>query len=137
MLNNNLSVLYVEDDPMSREVLDIVLCRVMGVEKLWMFEDSINFMGRVVALPERPNLILLDIHMRPHDGFQMLEMLQDNPSYEDCKIVAVTASVMNDEVALLKKSGFDAIIGKPIDVETFPGILLRVMQGEVVWNVAE
>lgn len=128
--------LYVEDDPLSREALQLVLQRVMGVERLYIFEDSTDFSARVQALPTMPDLFMLDIHMKPCDGFEMLAMLRREPAYQHARIIALTASVMNEEVDLLKQSGFDGAIGKPIEVGKFRDLLERIFRGEQVWHVA-
>jgi CheY-like chemotaxis protein len=134
---NDHAYLYVEDDPLSREALQIIFTRVMGVQRLYMLEDSEDFMARVNALPEVPDLIILDIHMKPLNGFEMLNLLRGDPKFEHCRIVALTASVMNEEIAMLQESGFDGAIGKPIDVGSLPGLIERILAGEAVWHVAE
>jgi CheY-like chemotaxis protein len=75
--------------------------------------------------------------MEPYTGFEMLEMLRADEMYQDSTIIALTASVMNEEVQLLKSSGFDGVIGKPINVANFPTILERVVAGEKIWHVTD
>jgi CheY-like chemotaxis protein len=136
-MTNEQVYLYVEDDPMSREAVQIVLRRVMGIEQLYVFADSTEFMARVKALPSRPTIILLDIHMQPHNGFELLKMLREDPDYREARIVALTASVMNEEVELLKQSGFDGVIGKPIQVATFPKLMNHISRGELIWHISD
>jgi len=135
MLNDH-AYLYVEDDPFSRNSLDLVFRRMLGVERMWVFEDSCDFMKRLSDLPEKPDFFLLDIHMKPYTGFQLLDMLRADPDYSDAIVIALTASVMNEEIELLRQSGFDGAIGKPIDVDVFPDLLRRVLDGEKVWYVS-
>jgi CheY-like chemotaxis protein len=127
--------LYVEDDPLSRQVLRMIMGNGMGVTHLTVFEDSTDFMPRLRALADRPDVILLDVHVRPHNGFDMLHMLRSDPDYRDIKVVALTASVMNEEVEQLRACGFDGAIGKPLSVSTFPGLIERIVDGETVWHV--
>lgn len=134
---NQYCYLYVEDDPKSREVLDAVMSRMMGLDDIIIFDDSADFMNNLSSIPYVPDVILLDIHMEPYSGFDMLDMLRSHPEYTDARIVALTASVMNEEVALLKQSGFDGVIAKPIDIDTFPDLLERIVEGEQVWTIAE
>lgn len=136
LLNEHV-FLYVEDDPFSRDALEIILRRVMKVESLYLFEDSRDFMARLTALPQQPDVILLDIHMEPHTGFEMLAMLRSAKRYANATVIALTASVMNEEVELLKESGFDGIIGKPVNVASFPRLIQRVIDGESIWHVTE
>lgn len=129
------SFLYVEDDTMSRQALELILKRVMKAQNVWVFENSVNFIERVEALPVMPDVFLLDIHVPPYTGFEMLAMLRAHPDYADKPIIALTASVMNEEVNLLKNSGFSGAIGKPIVVQYFPSLMQRILSGEAVWHI--
>src|SRR5579871_428651 len=129
--------LYVEDDPMSRDALRLVLTRVLKVEHVFLFEDSADFMTRLRALPIKPNVILLDIQIQPYTGFDMLKMLRNDAEHKNAHIIALTASVMNEEVETLKQSGFNAVIGKPIHIASFPKTLESVLRGESVWQIFE
>jgi two-component system cell cycle response regulator DivK len=129
-------LLYVEDDPLSRQVMMMLVRRGLGYDTLTVFEDSQDFMARLQALPAKPDLIFLDIHMRPDDGFTLLQMIRRHPDYAATIVVAVTASVMNEEVVMLQNAGFDGAIGKPIDQFFFPEFVARVLRGEAIWHIA-
>jgi CheY-like chemotaxis protein len=129
--------LYVEDDPRSRRVIDLMLTREMKLEHVTIFEDSTDFVARVKAITPKPNIILLDIHIKPHSGFEMLTMLRAMEGFATVPIVALTASVMNEEVHKLREAGFHSVIAKPIDVDTFPDLLHRIVGGETVWRIIE
>lgn len=137
MIFNTFSYLYVEDDPLSREVMQMIMENAMEVQRLTMFEDSQGFVERLAALAEKPHLILLDIHMKPIDGFAMLRLIRENVGYKETKVVALTASVMNDEVDKLRASGFDGAIAKPLKLSSFPSLIERILNGEIVWNVID
>ena len=132
---SDYSFLYVEDDDLSREIMTMIMESGMGVDKLTVFTDSADFMARVGALERVPEVILLDIQIKPHDGFEMLRMLRENPAYETSRIVALTASVMNEEVTRLQTSGFDGAIAKPLSVQTFPRLMQRILDGQQVWHI--
>ena len=130
-----LHILYVEDDPSSRHVVRMVQRMNPDVFTLTLFEDSRDFMQRLSALDPQPNLILLDIHVDPYSGFDMLAMIRREQKYNDLPVVAFTASVMNEEIALLQTSGFQGVVSKPLNLEEFPRIIQRIMDGEQVWYV--
>ena len=73
--------------------------------------------------------------MKPYDGFELLNMLRRDPELEDSKVVALTASVMSEEVARLKESGFDGAIAKPLNIEAFPDFIAKIINGESVWYI--
>ena len=106
---SKLHFLYVEDDPFSREVLRMILTIIAGIPEshVTIFEDSVHFMDRLKALPVRPDVILLDIHMQPDDGFSLLKLLRAEENYRSARVVALTASVMNEEI---RNSGTAALM---------------------------
>lgn len=134
-MNKDTAILYVEDDPGSRKVMRMVLRHMLGITNLNIFEHSENFYERVAALTPKPDLILLDIHLEPHDGFAMLKMLRESAAFNTTRVVALTASVMNEEIQQLKSVGFDGVIAKPVNVDTLPALLQRILDGERIWTV--
>ena len=128
--------LYVEDEPFSRKIMEMIILRGLRYERIHLLENSEQFSQRLEELTPRPNVIFLDIHMKPLNGFQMLEVLRRHPDYRDKRIIALTASVMNEEVELLKQAGFDGAIAKPIDQSSFPMLLNQILSGQPVWNIA-
>jgi CheY-like chemotaxis protein len=129
------SILYVEDEARSRRVMQLLLVNSMKLDNVTIFEDSADFIARVDALEPKPDVIFLDIHVAPYNGFQMLDMLRKSGRYNDTIIVALTASVMNEEVTQLRESGFDGCLSKPVDIDTFPELLTLILKGEELWHI--
>lgn len=134
-MNQPISVLYVEDDPHSRTLMRMLLSGRMKLPNVTIFENSANFLAKVEALDPKPEVIFLDIHMHPDDGFAMLAMLQKLDWAQNTRVVALTASVMNEEVARLRESGFNGCLAKPIDLTTFPDTFQRIVEGEAIWRI--
>jgi CheY-like chemotaxis protein len=133
-MNAAVHYLYVEDDPLSREVMQTLLIDVIGVGGLTTFEDSADFVARLRALVQVPQIIFLDINIVPHDGYELLTMIRQQPEFGACKVLAVTAGVLRDEVARLQAHGFDGALAKPLDMQTFPGLIARLEAGETIWQ---
>ena len=133
-MNGQPTILYVEDEPRSRKVMRMIATGT-GLSNVIIFEDSADFLPRVQSLPSKPDVILLDIHVKPYSGFEMLEMLRQSGQFEHTPIVAITASVMNEEVAQLRTAGFDGCLAKPLDMDTFPDTLDRIIGGEMIWRI--
>lgn len=129
------SFFYVDDDDFSRQIMEMLLTRQLGYSDVTILEDSTDIIKRVEALPEMPDIFLLDIHMHPHNGFEVLKMLRAHPTTNSKPVIALTASVMNEEIQLLREAGFDGVIAKPINMDQFPATLDRIMAGEKVWRL--
>lgn len=134
-MKTDYSVLYVEDDAMSRQVMEIILRRRMKIEHITIMQDSTDFLHRALAIVPRPELVLLDINMRPLDGFDMLRVLRCESHFSVSRIVAMTASVMHSDIQRLQSAGFDGCIAKPVDKNKFPQQFAQIMAGEQVWSV--
>jgi CheY-like chemotaxis protein len=127
--------LYVEDDVTSREVMEMLLMYSLGYSNYTILPDSEGFMSKLQALAKKPDVIFLDIHMQPHNGFELLSMLRSHPKYRDTTVIALTASVMNEEVKQLETAGFDGAIAKPIKQDVFPQLVQQILQGERIWYI--
>ncbi len=127
--------LYVEDDLVSRQIISVLITRVLGFKNLTMFENTRDFKSKISALNPVPDVIFLDIQIQPHDGYATLDMLRNDPQYTDSTIIAMTANVMSYHVEKLKEAGFDGLIGKPIVTSIFPDLVKRIQTGEPVWYV--
>lgn len=126
---------YFEDDPLSCKIMEVLVTRSLGYP-VFIFNDSYDVIEKLDAMPVEPDLIFLDIHLAPINGFEILRILRSHPIYCKATIVALTASVMNEEVDMLKDAGFDGGVAKPIDQLTFPDLVYRLLAGEEIWSIA-
>ena len=128
-------MVYVEDDEASIVVMKAIVERVMKLQTLHVLENRSDFMQQVKQLGVMPDIFLFDIQMKPSDGFELLSMLRDDPEFNKSKVVALTASVMSEEVARLKRRGFDGAIAKPLNIDAFPDLIAKIMDGESIWYI--
>lgn len=127
-------ILYVEDDDFSRDIMEMLFDDLPQYE-LIMYSDSTDFQDKLENMPDRLSVILLDIHMEPVDGFVMLNTIRANDRFAHLPVLALTASVMSEEITKLRTSGFDGAIAKPIDQDTFAEQIEAVLQKKLVWTV--
>lgn len=123
-------LLYVEDDPGSRKVMRMLTTNLSESVQLVILEDSTDFLKNIENLDQEPDIFLLDIHVTPHDGFSMLKMLRATDRYAKKMVIALTASVMNEEINELKKAGFDGVLSKPLNYYTLPDTIKSILAGE-------
>jgi CheY-like chemotaxis protein len=130
------AILYVDDDPMSRDVLQILFHKVMGIPDLYLLPNSENFSEQVAALPRVPDVVFLDIQVRPLNGYEMLAYLRQQPAYANTPIIALTANVMASDVDQMKAAGFSGLIAKPITNRLFPLLFKKILAGESIWYIS-
>jgi CheY-like chemotaxis protein len=102
-----MRILLVEDDPKNVELFEAALEdeHVIVVER-----DGESGQARALAQPF--DLILLDIQLPKKNGIEVCRSLR--ASGVRIPIVALSASVLPDEVARIKSADFSRFLSKPI-----------------------
>ncbi len=108
-------ILIVEDNPRNLKLVRDVL-QVKGYVTL---EAGTGEEGVRIATEERPDLILMDIQLPGMNGIEALHALRGDPATAAIPVIAVTASVMQDDRKTIMAAGFDAYVGKPINLREF------------------
>lgn len=110
------TILYIEDDPSSRRLVQ----RVLEGAGYRVLLASNGLDGIALAQRERPSLILMDINMPNFSGDMVATRMRITPGLEHTPIIAVTALTQPGyrERALI--AGCDGYIPKPIDIDALP-----------------
>lgn len=103
------TVLIVEDNDKNLKLLRDVL-QAKGYATL---EAKTGGAGIALAAGEQPDLILMDIQLPDMNGAAALQRLRGEPSTAEIPVLAVTASVMQNERNSIVAAGFDGFLGKP------------------------
>ncbi len=109
-------VLYVEDNLANMRLMKKIISGLGGI--VLLTAESAEA-GLELVRTGRPHLILMDINLPGMDGFEALGLLRQNPQTRAIPVIAVTASVMADQVHRLKEAGFDDYLTKPINLQRF------------------
>jgi len=108
-------VLIVEDNDKNLKLVhDVLQAKGYRTIEAGTGEDGV----RLAAL-HRPDLVLMDIQLPGIDGIEALRQLRADPATSAIPVAAVTASVMQQDRRTITEAGFDAYIGKPIDLKEF------------------
>ncbi len=108
-------ILIVEDNPRNMKLVRDVL-QVKGHATL---EATTGEDGVALAMEKLPDLVLMDIQLPGINGIQALGQLRANATTAKIPVIAVTASVMQQDRKLITEAGFDGYIGKPINLAEF------------------
>jgi two-component system cell cycle response regulator DivK len=108
-------ILIVEDnDKNLKLVRDVLQVKGYATIEAGSGEDGIRLAGE-----RNPDLILMDIQLPGMNGIEALKVLRANPATAGIPVVAVTASVMQQDRNLITEAGFDGYIGKPLNLKEF------------------
>ncbi len=84
----------------------------------------------VLARERKPDLILMDIQLPGMNGIEALGVLRADPGTAAIPVVAVTASVMAQDRSKITEAGFDAYVGKPINLKEFLDTVRRMLEND-------
>ncbi len=117
------SVLIVDDVPINRTVLKIMLKRMgYDVREAVNGQEALNMYEK-----ERADLILMDISMPVMNGLEAAKCLRKKGhSLDKLPIVAVTASSFYNNKETLRSKGFNALLRKPFKEQDLTDILTKV-----------
>jgi CheY-like chemotaxis protein len=119
---NPLRVLVVDDDRDGADAIGLI------VEELGN-QVHVTYGGKQaldVATLFRPNLMLIDLAMPDIDGCRLVTHFRHLPAFAKTKIVAITAYADQGHKTLAVKSGFDAVLFKPVALTEINTVLASV-----------
>jgi CheY-like chemotaxis protein len=119
------NILYVDDDPDLRKIVQLSLEYMDGVTVLTCDsgEQALQFVKGF-----RPDLIILDVVMEGMDGTETLAELRKLPEAAEIPVVFLTSSVRENEMPRYEEMGAAGIIRKPIHPRKLPTQLMKLWE---------
>jgi len=119
-------ILIVEDNERNLKLVrDVLQVKGYSTIEAGTAEDGIK-----LALEKKPDLVLMDIHLPGMNGIEALGVLRADPATAAIPVIAVTASVMQQDRKLITEAGFDAYVGKPINLKEFLDAVRHALEGD-------
>ena len=108
-------VLIVEDNEKNLKLVrDVLQVKGYATLEATTAEDGIR-----LAVEKKPDVVLMDIQLPGMNGIDALRALRRDPATATIPVIAVTASVMQQDRKMITDAGFDAYVGKPINLKEF------------------
>ena len=117
------TILIVEDNEKNMKLARDIL-RAKGYATL----EAVNGLdGVTLALQHKPDLVLMDIQLPDINGIEAFERIRANADTAQVPVIAFTASVTVNDRSRIGDAGFDAFLGKPINLKEFLETVRRVL----------
>lgn len=130
-LLENKRIFIVEDNLANRAIEQMILERNGAKTAIERYgTDTVRKLQAFAPV----DIIIMDL-MLPDgvSGFDVADEVRKFPEFKAVPIVAVSASDPSESMPLAVAKGFAGFISKPIDFDTFPGQIARILNGEKVW----
>ncbi|WP_448204954.1 two-component regulator propeller domain-containing protein [Azospirillum sp. sgz302134] len=118
-----LDILLVDDDPINRQV-GLALVGRLG-HRVSVADGGLAAIE--AAAETRFDLILMDVHMPGIDGIEAIRRLRTLPNVRQAgtRFIAMTADVTEDTRRRCREAGVEAVVSKPLHLDTVRQALAR------------
>lgn len=123
-MSDSISVVYVEDDPDIRELVDIIFERERDLDVLTLEPES-DVLEKMRSA--RPDIVLLDLMMPGVDGRMLANYMKADAELARVPFVFMTAEARPQELEDLYKLGALWVISKPFDPLKLPSEVRRLL----------
>lgn len=117
-------LVYVEDNADARALLQMVLGEGGELEVL---SAADGLAGLQLIRTERPALVLVDLDLPLLNGLELVRELRRDPDVGRTPIVAITASVMQNERQRCLDAGCAAFVEKPFDIHALRALVAKLL----------
>ena len=123
-----LKVLVGDDIPSNRAVL-VDLLQPIGFE---VIEATNGRQAILLAQEKRPDLILMDRYMPVMNGHTATSHIREIPELRKVVIIAISASVSEEDELQSREIGFDAFLPKPVNWPMLSAVMEKYLK--LAWN---
>ena len=107
-------ILIVDDD---QAVVDLI-AEVLSNDARFESKTVNNGFGAgMLAKEYRPDLIILDVMLPDINGQAVCELIRQDPTMSDIKIICISGMVEEEKIDELKTAGADDFLHKPLDID--------------------
>lgn len=126
MLDPNLDVLLVEDEPVTRKMVSGQLQR-LGIHNVRQVEDGRAALEEIVK--QKPQVVITDWGMPRVNGLQLLQAIRKHEAFKSLPVLMITSRAEKDYILTAAQEGVSSYIIKPFDVRTLEAKLVKILGG--------
>lgn len=119
------SVVIIEDDPVVSRLLSMSFSK-RGFD-VTIVKDGRDAMQKI-ANGAPPILVVLDIILPFFDGFEILNQIRSNPTWQNVPIVMLTSKTQEHTIVRAFERGADDYITKPFQIEELMARVRRLLR---------
>lgn len=134
-------VLVIDDNPAEVELIRIALSKVMGAHRFDVLQDgkaALDFVAqhRLGSLAPDPCVIVLDVNLPKHSGFEVLDAVRSSPALDHISVIVTSSSLRSKERARLEELGafFREKPSTFTGFEELAEFIADVCRGELTFN---
>ncbi|MDX2039382.1 MAG: response regulator [Isosphaeraceae bacterium] len=120
-------ILIVDDD---QAVVDLIADVLSNDARFETRVVNNGFGAGMQAKEYHPDLIVLDVMLPDINGQAVCELIRNDPTMSDIKIICISGMIEEDKIEELKSSGADDFLNKPLDIDELLRRICRLLDIE-------
>jgi two-component system, cell cycle response regulator DivK len=117
-------VLIVEDNEKNMKLArDVLQAKGYSTVEAVTGEEGVK-----LAKERKPDLVLMDIQLPGISGIEAFKQIRADAKTKAIPVIALTASVTPTDRTAITAAGFDAFLGKPINLKEFVETVRRLVE---------
>jgi two-component system cell cycle response regulator DivK len=117
-------VLIVEDNEKNMKLArDVLQAKGYSTVEAVTGEEGVK-----LAKERKPDLVLMDIQLPGISGIEAFKQIRGDAKTKAIPVIALTASVTPTDRTAITAAGFDAFLGKPINLKEFVDTVKRLIE---------
>lgn len=122
------TVLYVEDNELNMALVYHIFKR--NLPSVLLLKAETAELGLSLAREALPDLIILDIALPGLNGYEALEILQQDEATRHIPVLGTSAFAQVSDIERARQKGFAAYITKPFQVKAFTETVNRLLNSQ-------
>ena len=128
------TVVVIDDNEANLDLLRRVLAMRKGVRVIFA-RDGLDGLARVTA--ERPDLVLLDLHIPIIDGGEVLRRIRADPACAHVSVVVLSGVADAESIRQTRRDGADGYLTKPFDVPELLEMVDELLAAQIAAAAAD
>lgn len=120
-------VLYIEDEPINFAIVEALLARHPQVQ---LIRAATGLEGVRLARSERPDFVLLDMHLPDISGLEVVRILNEDIAEGRLRVTILTADKLTMDVIKAMSLGAFEYMVKPVDARVLEAGMRRALAGK-------
>ena len=126
MLNQDLNILIIDDDPIYHLMITKLL-RNLGFHNIRGIQDSLEGLNYLLTNKQQPDILLLDINMPTKNGWELLDsLITSTINLNKMPIYIVTSSIDKCDIKKSTQYPISGFLNKPLKPEILKNILVAI-----------
>ena len=133
-MNEQIKIALVDDEQLILDGLSLLLHEKENIQVVMSSNHGIEFLKKLASIKpdELPSVVLLDINMKPMDGFEVVEHLKKD--FPDIQIIILSSHYQTAIFGHMIKLGVAAFIPKNASQELLIEAIQKVHQSGVFFS---